>query len=69
MHYGTNPTAKSPNRRNPALPSMAFRVHMARLKPERTYYSARASAEKTRIPILTFADYFISNERHHAELA
>src|SRR5947209_189762 len=43
VHYGTDPralaqTAKSPNRWNPALPSMVFRVQMNRLKPGTTYY-------------------------------
>ena len=43
VHYGTDPhalsqTAKSPNRLNPALPSMTFRVQMNRLKPGTTYY-------------------------------
>ena len=43
VHYGTDPhalsqTAKSPNRFNPALPSMTFRVQMNRLKPGTTYY-------------------------------
>jgi phosphodiesterase/alkaline phosphatase D-like protein len=43
VHYGTDPhalsqTAKSPNRLNPALPSMTFRVQMNRLKPGMTYY-------------------------------
>ena len=43
VHYGTDPraltqTAKSPNRINPALPSMTFRVQMNRLKPGTAYY-------------------------------
>jgi hypothetical protein len=43
VHYGTEPhalsqTAKSPNRLNPALTSMTFRVQMNRLKPGTTYY-------------------------------
>jgi len=43
VHYGTDPhalsqTAKSPNRFNPALPSMTFRVQMTRLRPGMTYY-------------------------------
>jgi phosphodiesterase/alkaline phosphatase D-like protein len=43
VHYGTDPhalnrTAKSPNRRNPALPSMIFRVQVNHLQPETTYY-------------------------------
>jgi hypothetical protein len=43
VHYGTDPhalsqTAKSPNRRNPALPLMIFRVQVNHLQPETTYY-------------------------------
>jgi phosphodiesterase/alkaline phosphatase D-like protein len=43
VHYGTDAhalsqTAKSPNRFNPALPSMTFRVQINRLKPGTTYY-------------------------------
>jgi hypothetical protein len=43
VHYGTDPhalsqTAKSPNRFNPALSSMIYRVQMSRLKPGTTYY-------------------------------
>ena len=43
VHYGTDPdalsqTAKSPNRRNPALPSMIFRVQVNHLQPGTTYY-------------------------------
>jgi len=43
VHYGTDPhalgrIAKSPNRWNPALPSMTFRVQMNRLQPGTTYY-------------------------------
>jgi hypothetical protein len=49
VHYGTDPhalsqTAKSPNRFNPALPSMTFRVQMNRLKPGTTYYYRVESA-------------------------
>jgi hypothetical protein len=50
VHYGTDPhalsqTAKSPNRFNPALPSMTFRVQMNRLKPGTTYYYRVESAD------------------------
>jgi phosphodiesterase/alkaline phosphatase D-like protein len=50
VHYGTDlhalsQTAKSPNRLNPALPSMTFRVEMNRLKPETTYYYRVESAD------------------------
>jgi hypothetical protein len=43
VHYGTDPdaldhTAKSPNRRNPAQPSMIYRVQVNRLKPGTIYY-------------------------------
>jgi hypothetical protein len=43
VHYGTDAralaqTAKSPNRLNPALPLMTFRVEMNHLKPGTTYY-------------------------------
>ena len=50
VHYGTDlhalsQTAKSPNRWNPALPSMTFRVQMNRLKPGTTYYYRVESAD------------------------
>ena len=43
VHYGTNPhdlgeTAKSPNRWNPGLPYMIYRVQINHLKPGTTYY-------------------------------
>jgi len=38
-------TAKSPNRWNPALASMTFRVQMNRLKPCTTYYYRVESAD------------------------
>jgi hypothetical protein len=43
VHYGTGPdalgqTAKSPNRWNPALPAMIFRVQINHLQPGTTYY-------------------------------
>ena len=50
VHYGTDvhglsQTAKSPNRFNPALPSMTSRVQMNRLKPGTTYYCRVESAD------------------------
>jgi phosphodiesterase/alkaline phosphatase D-like protein len=50
VHYGTDlhalsQTAKSPNRWNPALPSMTYRVEMNRLKPGMTYYYRVESAD------------------------
>ena len=52
VHYGTDPhalsqTAKSPNRWNPALPSMIFRVQVNRLQPETTYYYRVESVDAT----------------------
>jgi phosphodiesterase/alkaline phosphatase D-like protein len=52
VHYGTDPmnlsqVAKSPNRRNPAHPEMIFRVRVAGLKPQTTYYYAVESASAT----------------------
>jgi phosphodiesterase/alkaline phosphatase D-like protein len=43
VHYGTDPhdlglTAKSPNRWNPGLPLMIYRVQMNDLEPATTYY-------------------------------
>jgi phosphodiesterase/alkaline phosphatase D-like protein len=43
VHYGTDPhdlgqTAKSPNRWNPGLPSMTYRVQVNHLDPATTYY-------------------------------
>jgi phosphodiesterase/alkaline phosphatase D-like protein len=50
VHYGTDlhalsQTAKSPNRWNPALPSITYRVQMNRLKPGTTYYYRVESAD------------------------
>lgn len=43
VHYGTDPehlndTAASPNRWNPGLPTMIYRVQMNYLQPATTYY-------------------------------
>jgi Purple acid Phosphatase, N-terminal domain len=43
VHYGADPhdlgqTAKSPNRWNPGLPSMIYRVQINHLQPATTYY-------------------------------
>jgi Purple acid Phosphatase, N-terminal domain len=43
VHYGTDAknlsqVAKSPNRRNPSHPEMIFRVRVAGLNPQTTYY-------------------------------
>jgi len=43
VHYGTDAknlsqVAKSPNRRNPTHPDMIFRVRVAGLNPQTTYY-------------------------------
>jgi phosphodiesterase/alkaline phosphatase D-like protein len=43
VHYGTDAmnlsqVATSPNRRNPSHPDMIFRVRVAGLKPQTTYY-------------------------------
>jgi hypothetical protein len=43
VHYGTDPhdlgfTARSPNRWNPGLPSMIYRVQINHLEPATTYY-------------------------------
>ena len=43
VHYGTDAVnlsqvAKSPNRRNPSHPDMIFRVRVAGLNPQTTYY-------------------------------
>jgi phosphodiesterase/alkaline phosphatase D-like protein len=45
VHYGTDAknlsqVAKSPNRRNPSHPDMIFRVRLAGLNPQTTYYYA-----------------------------
>jgi phosphodiesterase/alkaline phosphatase D-like protein len=64
-HYGTAATnlsqvAKSPNRRNPSQPDMIFRVRIAGLKPQTTYYYTVESTSATGVndgvssPIRTF---------------
>jgi phosphodiesterase/alkaline phosphatase D-like protein len=52
VHYGTDPwhlsqVAKSPNRRNPAHPEMVFRVRIAGLQPQTTYYYTVESTKST----------------------
>jgi phosphodiesterase/alkaline phosphatase D-like protein len=52
VHYGTDAmslsqVAKSPNRRNPSHPDMIFRVRVAGLKPQTTYYYAVESTSAT----------------------
>ena len=52
VHYGTDAmnlsqVAKSPNRRNPSNPDMIFRVRVAGLKPQTTYYYAVESTSAT----------------------
>jgi phosphodiesterase/alkaline phosphatase D-like protein len=52
VHYGTDAmklsqVAKSPNRRNPSHPEMIFRVRVAGLKPQTTYYYAVESTSAT----------------------
>ena len=52
VHYGTDAMnlsqlAKSPNRRNPSHPEMIFRVRVAGLKPQTTYYYAVESTSAT----------------------
>jgi phosphodiesterase/alkaline phosphatase D-like protein len=65
VHYGTAATnlsqvAKSPNRRNPSQPDMIFRVRIAGLKPQTTYYYTVESTSATGVndgvssPIKTF---------------
>jgi phosphodiesterase/alkaline phosphatase D-like protein len=65
VHYGTDATdlsqvAKSPNRRNPSHPDMIFRVRVAELKPQTSYYYTVESAGATGVndgvssPIRTF---------------
>ncbi len=65
VHYGTDAknlsqVAKSPNRRNPAHPDMIFRVRIAGLKPQTTYYYTVESTSATGVndgvvsPIRTF---------------
>jgi hypothetical protein len=65
VHYGTDvknlgQVAKSPNRRNPSHPDMIFRVRVAGLNPQSTYYyiveSTGATGVNDRVssPIRTF---------------
>lgn len=54
VHYGTNATslsqiASSPNRRNPSHPDMIFRVRVAGLKPQTTYYYTVESTGATAV--------------------
>jgi hypothetical protein len=65
VHYGTDPlhlsqNAKSPNRRNPAHPEIIFRVRIAGLRPQTTYYYTVESIGATGVkdgetsPVRTF---------------
>jgi phosphodiesterase/alkaline phosphatase D-like protein len=65
VHYGTDAMnlsqiAKSPNRRNPSHPDMIFRVRIAGLNPQTTYYYTVESTGATGVndgvssPIRTF---------------
>ena len=65
VHYGTDAkhlsqVAKSPNRRNPSHPDMIFRVRIAGLNPQTTYYYTVESSGATGVndgvlsPIKTF---------------
>jgi phosphodiesterase/alkaline phosphatase D-like protein len=65
MYYGTDAknlsqVAKSPNRRNPSHPDMIFRVRIAGLNPQTTYYYTVESTGATGVndgvssPIKTF---------------
>jgi phosphodiesterase/alkaline phosphatase D-like protein len=65
VHYGTDTTnlsqiAKSPNRRSPSHPDMIFRVRIAGLNPQTTYYytveSIRATGASDGVssPVRTF---------------
>ena len=65
VHFGTaasnlSQIAKSPNRRNPSLPDTIFRVRIAGLKPQTTYYYTVESTSATGVndgvssPIRTF---------------
>jgi phosphodiesterase/alkaline phosphatase D-like protein len=52
VHYGTDAkklseVAKSPNRRNPSHPDMIFRVRIAGLNPQTTYYYTVESSSAT----------------------
>ena len=54
VHYGTDATnlsqvAKSPNRRNSSHPDMIFRVRVAGLKPQTTYYYTVESTSATAV--------------------
>ena len=65
VHYGTDATnlsqvAKSPNRRNPSHPEMIFRVRIAGLNPQTTYYytvestGAAGASDGVSSPVRTF---------------
>jgi phosphodiesterase/alkaline phosphatase D-like protein len=65
VHYGTDATnlsqvAKSPNRRNPSHPEMIFRVRIAGLNPQTTYYytvestGAAGASDGVPSPVRTF---------------
>jgi phosphodiesterase/alkaline phosphatase D-like protein len=65
VHYGTDPAnlsqvAKSPNRRNQSHPDMIFRVRIAGLNPQTTYYYTIESTSSTGVsdgvssPVRTF---------------
>jgi phosphodiesterase/alkaline phosphatase D-like protein len=65
VHYGTDATnlsqvAKSPNRRNPSHPEMIFRVRIAGLNPQTTYYytvestGATGASDGVSSPVRTF---------------
>jgi hypothetical protein len=65
VHYGTDATnlsqvAKSPNRRNPSHPEMIFRVRIAGLNPQTTYYytvestGATGTSDGVSSPVRTF---------------
>jgi phosphodiesterase/alkaline phosphatase D-like protein len=65
VQYGTDATnlsqvAKSPNRRNPSHPEMIFRVRIAGLNPQTTYYytvestGATGASEVVSSPVRTF---------------
>lgn len=65
VHYGTDATnlsqiAKSPNRRNASNPDMIFRVRIAGLDPQTTYYytvesvGATGASDGVSSPVRTF---------------
>jgi phosphodiesterase/alkaline phosphatase D-like protein len=65
VHYGTDArnlsqVAKSPNRRNPSHPDMIFRVRIAGLNPQTTYYytvesiGATGASDGVSSPVRTF---------------